>query len=309
MKLQLMPTLVGCIILGCVSLTAKKQKAPTIIIEAARTSEPVDLTDYQFDEVNTRYQVTLPVSIETAKQILVNASAPLGFRFPKRIKDKVKSIARSTDRSIRLDKGLEGQLSLEFEDISSKGAPATRITVDTLSLELVGKKRDHSIAGEIAKHAVALHFLFSDLTSNSKHQILDTDQNSAKGIEIPLYLRHFLNSRIVKEGDLVEFIAREDVLVGNHLLVRKGAPAWGRVSEAKEAILFGFKGKLSIVIESVEAADGNTLLVHADNEELESKIADRRSFPKGYVPPIIYLMAAGGQPNLLAGSKHSVFIN
>ncbi len=287
------------------NLYSKRHKPTPIAVQATRPNDSAP-PPYQADSINAAYQVVLPVGLQRAKELIADSAAPLGFRLPKKMKDKLKAISRSTDRSIRLDKGMQAQLMLEFEELSTGDAPSTQITVETASLELIGKKRDHSVAGTIVAHAIHLHYLFTDLRSTSSHKAIEKTEAIPSNLKIPLYLRRFINARSVKKGDLIEFAVKQDVIVGVHLAIRKGASAWGKVTDAKEARFFGIKGKLSIVISQIETANGEMIHVEAKAKEMEESIDGQRRFPKGFVPPVLYLLAAGGQPKLMAGSTHWV---
>ena len=86
MKTLIHSTLLACV-LFCPPVTQAKKQPATITLEANRPSGDCQVADYEFDTVNTQYEVVLPIDIDAAKQLIIDSSAPLGFRFPKKIKD------------------------------------------------------------------------------------------------------------------------------------------------------------------------------------------------------------------------------
>jgi len=79
----------------------------------------------------------------------------------------------------------------------------------------------------------------------------------AEGTEIQFKLKEELASGRSKVGDEVRAEVARDVKGPNgELLIARGAPARGRVTESRGARTFGGRGRLDFTIETVKAVDG-----------------------------------------------------
>lgn len=86
----------------------------------------------------------------------------------------------------------------------------------------------------------------------------------SSGTKIKLELAEELSSKKAEEGDEVVYFVAEDVVTPNkETLIKKGARAIGKVTEAKRARTLGRKGKLEFTVEEVEAVDGTKVPLRA----------------------------------------------
>jgi len=209
----------------------------------------------------------LPVSKNRAKELYADSATPLGFRFKKRIKDEAKVIVRSTDRSFSLEKNIEGHLYSRFDEVEG----GTRIYLDSESLELVGKSRDHSYAGAIIKHMICLHSIFDLKTGDSEQVELKNKDEVQTPQEIELLNYRLISSRTAQKGELIKFIVKNNLTVNSSVVIARGAVAHGHVLIAKSAGVFGVKGKLVISIDKVQTTTGQWLPLMFTNNKTRNE--------------------------------------
>lgn len=80
-----------------------------------------------------------------------------------------------------------------------------------------------------------------------------------EGTIVRVRLMETLDSRISKEGDMINFEAVEDVIVDGVTVIKKGASAKGMVLSIKKSGIGGKKGELSISIDYVTAVNGKNI--------------------------------------------------
>jgi hypothetical protein len=78
-----------------------------------------------------------------------------------------------------------------------------------------------------------------------------------------------------EEGSALNFKVAEDVHVGAALAIRKGASASGSVVDGAKKKLLGLGGKMTLRLESVDAADGQRLSIRATPSSAKSGISKR----------------------------------
>src|ERR1039458_1966865 len=88
----------------------------------------------------------------------------------------------------------------------------------------------------------------------------------AKGTPVKLRLTQDLSSADAKEGDNIDFEVVEEVKVGDVVVIPKGSPAVGSVTDVQAARRMGRGGKLDIQIDSVTLADGEKATLWAVKE-------------------------------------------
>lgn len=70
-----------------------------------------------------------------------------------------------------------------------------------------------------------------------------------------------------KEGQRIAFQVTDDVTVESRVVIKNGAIAWGHVTNAKGEGFVGSNAKLSFVIESVSAVDGQSIPVRSAGKD------------------------------------------
>jgi hypothetical protein len=92
------------------------------------------------------------------------------------------------------------------------------------------------------------------------------------GTPVTLALLQEVKSGRVREGDVIHFRVDEDVIAPDGaILIRRGTPAYGRVTRSRKAGLFGKKGALGIEIEYTLAVDRQRVELNGDLGEGHKK--------------------------------------
>ncbi len=127
-------------------------------------------------------------------------------------------------------------------------------------------------------------------TSSASNQLV-----LAKGTPVKLRFKRDLSSADAKEGDTIDFEVVEEVKVGDVVVIPKGSPAVGSVTDVQAARRMGRGGKLDIQIDSVTLADGEKATLWAVRERTgEGNVGDNRpivarSLVFGPVAPLVLL--------------------
>jgi len=86
------------------------------------------------------------------------------------------------------------------------------------------------------------------------------------GMQIRLRLAKAISSSTAKLGDHVDFVVAEDVVIDGFLVVAKGAPALGTVSEAETKRRLGHGGLLGITLSTVLLINNEKVAVRGYQE-------------------------------------------
>ncbi len=76
-----------------------------------------------------------------------------------------------------------------------------------------------------------------------------------EGSEVKLKFSQELSSKTASEGDTVNFVLAEDLMVGNVVVAKSGDKAVGTVSNVKKAGMMGKGGELNVRLEHLTAND------------------------------------------------------
>ena len=253
---------------------------------------------YKADEINGAYETMLPVSKSRAKELYVDSATPLGFRFDEITNDEVTVIVRTTDRSFSLDKSLEGHLYSRFDEVDG----GTRIYVDSQSLEMVEKSRDHSYSGSIIKHMICLYSIFDFATENNERENLPNRNQDQVSVEIELLNYRLISSRTAQKDEPIKFIVKQNLVVNGEVVIARGAIAHGHVLVAKSAGFLGVKGKLVINIDKVQTTTGQWLPLVFENDKNSLDVESNRDLFSKFAPLIVYALAQGAQPSIPSGT-------
>lgn len=88
----------------------------------------------------------------------------------------------------------------------------------------------------------------------------------ADGTSVKVKFKQTISSKTAKANDPVDFEVSEDVLVGNSVVIAKGALAKGMVTIAKRSGMLGRKGKLDIVLKEATLVSGERVSLRADQK-------------------------------------------
>lgn len=81
------------------------------------------------------------------------------------------------------------------------------------------------------------------------------------GTPIHLYLKDDLDSKSSRKGDLIRFQVREDVVVGNVVVIPAGSLAKGHITAVGHRNMAGHSGRLSFSVDYIAAPDGTKVPV------------------------------------------------
>ncbi len=118
-----------------------------------------------------------------------------------------------------------------------------------------------------------------------------------KGTPVKLRLKQDLSSADAKEGDTIDFEVVEEVKVGDIVVIPKGSPAVGSVTDVQAARRMGRGGKLDIQIDSVTLADGEQATLWAvkerndEGDDEDDRPIVARSLVFGPVAPLVLLLS------------------
>lgn len=83
------------------------------------------------------------------------------------------------------------------------------------------------------------------------------------GTVVQVVLTQALSSANNHQNDAVHFEVADDIRVGGVLVIAKGAPAVGHISEAEPKGRWGHSGKLSYSVDYAKAVDGSNVRLRA----------------------------------------------
>ena len=89
----------------------------------------------------------------------------------------------------------------------------------------------------------------------------------SEGTPIRVRLTQSLSAGKAHAADTIRLVVQEDVLApDDSVIIRKGAPGYGRVVEARPARRLGRRGTLTLAIDSVESVTGERIPVRAEHQ-------------------------------------------
>lgn len=84
-----------------------------------------------------------------------------------------------------------------------------------------------------------------------------------EGTEVRLKLMEAINSGTAQSGQTVSFQVLDEVKVGEVVVIKEGATAWGTIVEARGKRSLGRSGKLALRVDYVKAVDGSKVPLRA----------------------------------------------
>jgi glucose/arabinose dehydrogenase len=93
----------------------------------------------------------------------------------------------------------------------------------------------------------------------------------AEGSDVALKFAQDLSSKTATEGDPVELVLDQDLMVNNVVVARAGSKAVGEVTHAKKAGMMGKGGELNIRLDYLRAGDARIMLRGSKGREGDDK--------------------------------------
>jgi len=101
----------------------------------------------------------------------------------------------------------------------------------------------------------------------------------ARQTPVHLKLGHELSSATAHVGDQVNFEVSQDVIVGGIVVIAKGAPGFGAVTEAEPKKRMGKAGKLDVAVNSVVLANNEKIILRSFGAEHSVEQKSGRTIP------------------------------
>jgi hypothetical protein len=121
--------------------------------------------------------------------------------------------------------------------------------------------RSRVAAGTYSLNAATPH----TTTAGSSVQLASAESTGKvvlpRGMVVPLVFASDLNSKTADVGDKITLTLAEDIKAGDMILVRKGAPAVGRITETDKSRAAGTPGEIIFEVESLDS-DGTVIKLH-----------------------------------------------
>ena len=127
------------------------------------------------------------------------------------------------------------------------------------------------------------------------------------GTPLKLKLKESISSKTAQENDGLEFEVAEDVKIQNIIVIAKGAPATGIVTEATKGKMLGRKGKLSIAVKEVTLTSGERIPIRAQKSAGGGLSAGVIAATVVLTP--IFLLMGGSNVTYKAGTELTAFID
>lgn len=144
-----------------------------------------------------------------------------------------------------------------------------------------------------------------------------TEVEVPDGTPVPLRLTAAASSATSKTGDPLRFTVPSDVRIGNVIVIRRGAEAIGKVSEARPSGRFGRAGSLKFEIESVTGGDGKPVRVRFTRDlkgsgNLKNTMDVAAGAAKGDTGSVVdsaakQVLAKGSEVSVRSGTQYEVY--
>ena len=86
------------------------------------------------------------------------------------------------------------------------------------------------------------------------------------GTSLKVKFKQTISSKTANDNDPVDFEVSEAVMVGNTVVIARGAPAKGMVVRARRAGMLGRKGRLDIALKEVTLVSGERIFIRASKK-------------------------------------------
>lgn len=128
-----------------------------------------------------------------------------------------------------------------------------------------------------------------------------------EGTRVHLVTAQEVSSKVAQVGDTVNFTVDEDLVVGGHVIVKKGTPAIGTVMNSEKSGRMGKAGRLGIRVESTTTAGGETLKLRAAKGQ-EGDDKTNSTLALSMLVSSFFLLKKGKDATIKEGTKVDVFV-
>lgn len=128
-----------------------------------------------------------------------------------------------------------------------------------------------------------------------------------EGTRVRLVTAQEVSSKVAQVGDTVNFTVDEDLVVGSHVIIKKGASATGIVMNAEKSGRMGRAGRLGIRVESTTTAGGEPLKLRAAKGE-EGDDKTNSTLALSMLVSSFFLLKKGKDATIKEGTKVDVYV-
>ena len=171
--------------------------------------------------------------------------------------------------------GALGTFMIEYQAATENGIAGTRLTIEFHKNAFRGRVGSSEQATPLMDEAVCLAKILSpsDPEKFPRGAAEKAGTGETREVTVPegtplkVLLRNFLYSKKIKPNQPIVLEVAEDVAVDGFVVVRRGALASARFTDAKSARGYRRAGELAFVIDRVTAVDGQAISVSAAAEK------------------------------------------
>lgn len=131
----------------------------------------------------------------------------------------------------------------------------------------------------------------------------------ADGTEVTLRLFKGVSSATARVEERVDFETAKDVMVDGVVVIKKGAPAWGKVIRASPKKSFGRSGKLDFTIDYVKAVDGQNLNLRSTRNIKGDDIYGKVGVVTLLAASPLGFLVKGKNVEVEAGAEYTIFVD
>ena len=151
----------------------------------------------------------------------------------------------------------------------------------------------------------AMFFCFSNFCiSQSKADTLKIDE----GTILKVKSLADISSKTASEGDLVDFLLYEDVVVKSKTVIKEGSIVHARIEDAEKAKGVGKQGTLKIQFDYVKAADGTKVPLRSTRGTLQGDDKTTSSVALAVVVSPLFLLKKGKEAKIPAGKVMEAYV-
>jgi hypothetical protein len=130
----------------------------------------------------------------------------------------------------------------------------------------------------------------------------------SKGTVINIELQQDLSSGTNNSGDIIQFLVSEPVIVGNTVLVQKGAKVTGRVTQAEGRKGMGKAGKLDFSIDYLAMPNGKNVKLTSELKT-SGKNKTGAAVAEAVLLTPLFLLKKGKNVKFEKGHKFAAFVD